>query len=144
MVLKDQHSARVVVEEASHYFARQESWSEYFSIICLRGGILGLRIQRDGVLGVDILRAALSERSVQVETFWEVSWVLWMAWWGSDGLSLVGELRVCVLVGELARVCVLLRLVLKLGVLMVWCMSFLEGRSRSIYYLVQYGEGSLN
>ena len=96
--------------------------------MCLRGGILGLRIQRDGVLGVDILRAALSERSVQVEAFWEVFCVLWMAWWGSDGLSLVGELRVCVLVGELTRVCGLLRLVLKSGVLMVWCMSFLEGR----------------
>ena len=118
MVLMDQDSARVVVEEASHYFARQESWSEYFSIICLRGGILGLRIQRDGVLGVDILRAALSERSVQVETFWEVSWVLWMAWWGSNGLVLVGELGVYLL----------LHLVSKSGVLMVWCMSFLRGR----------------
>ena len=118
MVLKDQHSARVVVEESSHYFARQESWSEYFSMRCLRGGILGLRSQMDGVLEVDILRAAPSERSVQVEAFWEVFWVLWMAWWGSDGLSLVGELRVCVL----------LRLVSKSGVLMVWCMSFLEGR----------------
>ena len=96
--------------------------------MCLRGGILGLRSQKDGVLGVDILRAAPSEQSVQVEASWEVFWILWMAWWGSDGLSLVGELRVCVLVGELARVCVLLRLVLKLGVLMVWCMSFLEGR----------------
>ncbi len=108
----------MVVEEASHYFARQESWSEYFSIICLRGGILGLRIQRDGVLGVDILRAALSERSVQVEAFWEVFCVLWMAWWGSDGLGLVGELGVCLL----------LRLVSKTGVLMVWYISFLQGR----------------
>ena len=30
MILKDQHSAHVVVEESSHYFVRQESWSEYF------------------------------------------------------------------------------------------------------------------
>ncbi len=60
-----------------------------------RGGIPGLRSQKDGVLGVDILRAA-SERSVQVEASWEVVWIFWMAWWGIDGLSLVGELGVCV------------------------------------------------
>ena len=59
-------------------------------------GIPGSRSQKDGVLGVDILRAA-SERSVQVATSWEVAWIFWMAWWGIDGLRLVGELRVCVL-----------------------------------------------
>ena len=61
-----------------------------------RGGIPGLWSQKDGVLGVDILQAA-SERSVQVETSWEVAWFFWMAWWGIDGLHLVGELRACAL-----------------------------------------------
>ena len=60
------------------------------------GGIPGSRSQKDGVLELDILLAA-SERSVQVETFWEVAWIFWMAWWGIDGLRLVGELRVCAL-----------------------------------------------
>ena len=59
-------------------------------------GIPGSRSQKDGVLGVDILRAA-SERSVQVATSWEVAWIFWMAWWGIDGLRLVGELRACAL-----------------------------------------------
>ena len=122
MILKDQHFVHVVGEESWYYFVRQENWSghsQYFLMRCLRGGIPGLRSQKDGVLlGVDILRAAPLERSVQVEASLEVFWILWMAWWGSDGLNLVGELRVCVL----------LRLVSKSGVLMVWCMSFLQGR----------------
>jgi hypothetical protein len=58
-----------------------------------RGGILGSRSQKDGVLGVDILRAA-SEQSARVEASWEAVWIFWMAWWGIDGLSLVGEVRV--------------------------------------------------
>ena len=67
-----------------------------------RGGIPGSRSQKDGVLGVDILRAA-SERSAQVEASWEAVWIFWMAWWGINGLSLVGELRVCVLLHLVSR-----------------------------------------
>ena len=115
MILKDQHFVHVVVEESSYYFLRRENWSghsQYFSMRCLRGGIPGLQGQKDGVLGVDILRAAPSERSVQVEAYWEVVWILWMAWWGIDRLSLVGEVRAFVL----------LRLVSKSGVLNLWSM----------------------
>jgi hypothetical protein len=93
MILKDQYFVHVVVEESSYYFLRQENWSghsQYFLMRCLRGGIPGLRSQKDSVLGVDILRAAPSERSVQVEASWEVVWIFWMTWWGIDGLSLVG------------------------------------------------------
>jgi hypothetical protein len=83
MILKDQHFVHVVVEESSYYFLRRENWSghsQYFSMRCLRGGIPGLRSQKDGVLGVDLLRAAPSERSVhQVEASWEVVWIFWMA-----------------------------------------------------------------
>ncbi len=60
------------------------------------GEIPGSRSQTDDVPGGDILRAA-SEQSVQVEASWEVFWILRMAWWGMDGLSLVGELGACVL-----------------------------------------------
>ena len=66
------------------------------------GGILGLRSQKDGVLGVDILRAA-SEQSAQVEASWEAVWIFWMAWWSIDGLSLVGEVRVRALLRLLPR-----------------------------------------
>ena len=67
-----------------------------------RGGIPGLRSQKDGILGVDILRAA-SEQSAQVEASWEAVWIFWMAWWGINRLSLVGELRVCVLLHLVSR-----------------------------------------